>query len=38
MRDAVPRLLALGLPIAQIADSLGLPIATVQAIANQKEG
>ncbi|NJR52850.1 MAG: hypothetical protein HC780_28075 [Leptolyngbyaceae cyanobacterium CSU_1_3] len=32
IREAVPRLLAIGLSIEQVADSLGLPIATVQAI------
>lgn len=32
LREAVPRLLALGLSLEQVAESLGLPIATVQAI------
>jgi Uma2 family endonuclease len=34
IREAVPRLLALGLSVEQVANSLGLPIATVQAIAD----
>lgn len=35
LREAVPRLLALGLSLEQVAESLGLPIATVQAIAEK---
>jgi Uma2 family endonuclease len=32
LREAIPRLLALGLTDQQVADSLGLPLATVQAV------
>jgi len=37
LREAVPRLLALGLSAEQVATSLGLPIATVQAVLASRE-
>jgi hypothetical protein len=37
LQEAVPRLLGLGLSVEQVATSLGLAIATVQAIADETE-